>query len=120
MVGRPLTHAALSLALWVPALILLGVFLLAVLRGLFYGLVDDGPYDNSWGGPTRGGAWAMHALVALPLFAAVALGVRGLAALHIRVTRRLVGGSGSGWAIPVALLIAAAGVLLVVAWSRQI
>lgn len=104
----------------VPGLVLLGLFVLAALRGLLYGLVDDGPYTDSWGGPTLAGAWATHALVALPLLAATGFGVRGLAALHIRMTRRLLGVGGSGWTIPVALLAGAAGLLLVVAWTRQI
>ncbi|MEK8109082.1 hypothetical protein NKG94_38650 [Micromonospora sp. M12] len=48
-----LGHALLSLLLGALALLPLGVELLMVLRGVFYGLVDSGPYDNSWGGPTR-------------------------------------------------------------------
>ena len=43
-----------------------GLVTLLVARGLFYGLIDDGPYDTSWGGPTLAGAWAAHALISVP------------------------------------------------------
>lgn len=117
---RVLAYVLMSLVLWIPAVVLLGAFVLALLRGLLYGLVVDGPYTNAWGGPTLAGAWAMHALAALPLLTTIALGVIGLAALHAGVSRRLIGTGGSGWTVVVAALVGAAGLLVVIAWSRQI
>src|SRR5690348_15933314 len=49
-------NAVMGLLLGLLALIPLGVEVAFVARGIFYGWVDHGPYDTSWGGPTRGGA----------------------------------------------------------------
>ncbi|WP_406040144.1 hypothetical protein OG799_30625 [Micromonospora sp. NBC_00898] len=113
-------HALLSLLLGVTALVPLGVELLMVLRGVLYGIVDPGPYTNSWGGPTRAGAWLAHFLVGLPLAAAGLAALVGIAAVHQRLTRGLDGARPAPWLIPVTLLIAAAGALLFVAWTHQI
>ncbi|MET7668433.1 hypothetical protein [Micromonospora luteifusca] len=115
-----LGHALLSLLLGAVALLPLGVELLMVLRGVLYGVVDSGPYDHSWGGPTRAGAWLAHFLVGLPLSAAGLAALIGIAAVHQRLTRRLDGERGPLWLIPTALLMALAGALLFVAWTHQI
>ncbi|MEV4659046.1 hypothetical protein [Micromonospora sp. NPDC049301] len=44
----------------------------------------------------------------------------GIAAVHQRLTRSLDGERRGPWLIPAALLIALAGALLFVAWTRQI
>ncbi|GAA4564559.1 hypothetical protein GCM10023176_10790 [Micromonospora coerulea] len=113
-------HAVLSLLLGVTALVPLGVELLIVLRGVLYGLVDPGPYTNSWGGPTRAGAWLAHFLVGLPMAAAGLVALVGIAAVHQRLTRSLDGVRPAPWLIPVTLLITLAGALLFVAWTHQI
>ncbi|WP_405429224.1 hypothetical protein [Micromonospora sp. NBC_00617] len=115
-----LGHGLLSLLLGVVALVPLGVELLMVLRGVLYGIVDRGPYDHSWGGPTRAGAWLAHFLVGLPMAAAALVALIGIAAVHQRLTRRLDGERAPAWLIPVTLLIAVAGALLFVAWTHQI
>ncbi|MEU7754589.1 hypothetical protein [Micromonospora sp. NPDC049171] len=115
-----LGHALLSLLLGAVALLPLGVQLLLVLRGVLYGVVDPGPYDHSWGGPSRGGAWLVHFLVGLPIAAAGLAALIGIAAVHQRLTRRLDGERSPRWLIPTALLMASAGAVLFVAWSRQI
>ncbi|MEU1400273.1 hypothetical protein ABZ403_29960 [Micromonospora zamorensis] len=115
-----LGHALLSLLLGAVALLPLGVQLLMVLRGALYGLVDRGPYDDSWGGPTRAGAWVAHFLVGLPMAFAGLAALIGIAAVHQRLTRRLDGERGPRWLIPSVLLIALAGALLFVAWTRQV
>ena len=38
---------------------------LALVRGVLYPLVAADDYENSWGGPTLAGAWAVHALLGL-------------------------------------------------------
>ncbi|MEU4336359.1 hypothetical protein AB0F59_17305 [Micromonospora lupini] len=115
-----LGHGLLSLLLGVVALLPLGVELLMVLRGVLYGIVDPGPYDHSWGGPTRAGAWLAHFLVGLPMAAAGLAALIGIAAVHQRLTRRLDGERTAAWLLPATLLIAAAGALLFVAWLHQI
>ncbi|WP_433264838.1 hypothetical protein ACQPWR_30925 [Micromonospora vinacea] len=115
-----LGHALLTLLVGAVALLPLGVELLMVLRGVLYGVVDPGPYDNSWGGPTRAGAWLAHFLVGLPMAAAGLAALIGIAAVHQRLTRRLDGERGPLWLLPTVLLMAVAGALLFVAWTRQI
>ncbi|MFG1652794.1 hypothetical protein ACGFIE_22970 [Micromonospora sp. NPDC049275] len=115
-----LGHGLLSLLLGFVALLPLGVQLLLVLRGMLYGIVDRGPYDHSWGGPTRAGAWLAHFLVGLPMAAAGLAALIGIAAVHQRLTRRLDGERTPAWLLPTTLLIAVAGALFFVAWLHQI
>jgi hypothetical protein len=113
-------HAVISALLGVVAILPLGVLVLVVLRGMFYGLVDPGPYDTSWGGPTRAGAWTAHFLIGLPMAAAAVLVLIGIAAVHARLTRSLLTGRRPGWALPVALLVPVPAALFFVAWLHQI
>ncbi|WP_430498476.1 hypothetical protein ACQRWP_26175 [Micromonospora trifolii] len=115
-----LGHALLSLLVGAVALLPLGVELLVVLRGVLYGLVESGPYVGAWGGPTRAGAWLAHFLIGLPMAAAGLAALIGIAAVHQRLTRRLDGERGPLWLLPTVLLMALAGALLFVAWTRQI
>src|SRR5918993_1700321 len=80
--GRVLPAVGATVLLGVLSLIPLGGGVLAVLRGALYGLVDHGPYDDSWGGPTRAGAWLAHAAVAVPLAVAALVALAALAGLH--------------------------------------
>lgn len=113
-------NAVLGLLLGLLSLLPLGVEVLFVTRGVFYGVVDRGPYDTSWGGPGRGGAWLVHFLVSVP-FALVGLAVMsGIARLHRRCGAYLGGGRGGAWVLPVALLSCGAGAILTVAWLHQL
>ncbi|WP_330237070.1 hypothetical protein [Streptomyces sp. NBC_00566] len=119
--SRELLHAVLGIPLGALSLVAVGLELLFVARGVLYGLVDHGPYDHSWGGPTRGGAWLAHFAVGLP----VAVGGLALlwcvASLHDRLGARVVRGERTGvWVPPVALLACAAGAVFVVAWVHQL
>jgi hypothetical protein len=87
---------------------------------MFYGFVDRGPYDTSWGGPSRTGAWAAHFLVGVPIAGAGLFMLAGLAALHLAWSRRLAGERGSRWLLPVTALVSVAVAVFVVAWIRQI
>ncbi|MFD4350947.1 hypothetical protein ACFWPX_00205 [Nocardia sp. NPDC058518] len=103
---------------------LLGWFLamlsvLVLVRGLAYPLVAADGYENSWGGPTLAGAWAVHAVLGV-LIAPVFVGMIALfGRLQLRVTRTVLGGDRSWWAIPIALVLAASGALFFVAWVHQ-
>jgi hypothetical protein len=113
-------HATLSLMLGVTALIPLSIFVVFVARGVFYGLVDHGPYDTSWGGPTRTGAWLVHFLVGIPLLGAAVLALLGIAALHQRLTAALTGTRPATRLIVLALAIQVPAVALFIAWLHQI
>jgi hypothetical protein len=118
--GRVLAHAALTMLLGVLALILTGVLALGVARGLFYGFVDHGPYDDSWGGPGKAGAWLAHFGVSLPADAAAIGLLYGLAALHRRMTAPLRGERRPAWVLPTVLLSCLAAALFLVAFVRQL
>ncbi len=113
-------NAAVGLVLGILALIPLGFQVLFVARGVLYGWVDRGPYDTSWGGPGRGGAWAAHFLVGVPVAVAGLAGLVGIAALHRRWTARLAGEPGGAWVLPVVLLATVAEGAFFIAWLHQI
>jgi hypothetical protein len=102
------------------ALIPLGCEVLFVLRGVFYPLVDRGPYDHSWGGPSVGGAWLAHFGVGVPL-AVAGVGVLWLLGrLHSRLAGWVWGREvGLGPFITMAAALVG-GVALVIAWIHQL
>lgn len=113
-------HTAVTVLLGAVAWILAGVIALMVIRGAFYGLVDNGPYDDAWGGPTRGGAWLVHFAVSVPIAALAVLLLAGVAYLHRQMSRRLDGGHIARWVTPVVVVLGTAVTLFVVAWTRQL
>ncbi|MEU4219714.1 hypothetical protein [Actinoplanes sp. NPDC026623] len=123
--GRPgpakiLGHAAASVLLGAAALPALGMMVLFVLRGVLYGIVDQGPYTTSWGGPSRAGAWIVHFLVGVPMAVAALAALAGIAAVHQRLTRSLDGPRPAGWVIAVTLLVPLLATVLVVLWTHQL
>jgi hypothetical protein len=123
--GRPRTlavagHAMASLLLGVMAVVPLGVEVLWLLRGVLYGFVDSGPYDHSWGGPTRGGAWVAHFVIGTPEALAGLAALAGIAALHQRLTAALDGVRTPRWLMPTVVVAGLATALLFVAWTRQL
>jgi hypothetical protein len=113
-------HALSSLVLGLVALVPLGVQVLFVLRGLLYGFVDRGPYDHSWGGPSRGGAWIAHILAGTPEALAGLAALVGIAALHQRLTASIDGMRRPRWLVPTITVVVLATALLFVAWTRQL
>lgn len=113
-------HTLVSLLLGAVALVPLGIGALFILRSLLYGLVDRGPYTESWGGPTRAGAWLAHFLVGLPLAVGGLLALAGIAAVHQRLSGALDGERRAPWVVPVALGISLFGGLFVIAWLQQL
>ncbi|WP_018548729.1 hypothetical protein [Streptomyces sp. LaPpAH-108] len=118
---RRLLHAGTGILLGAVAFVLVGMELLVIARGALYGFVDQGPYDHSWGGPTRTGAWLAHFLLSLPVVAG-GLGLLWfIAGLDDRLGARFVRGERTGaWALPVALLLSAGAVVFVIAWTHQL
>ncbi|MEV6309337.1 NUDIX hydrolase [Streptomyces sp. NPDC051840] len=102
------------------SLVLTAVFLMAVARGPFYGLVDQGPYDHSWGGPGRTGAWVAHFAVSAPVSIAAIAALYGVAGLQHRLTAPLRGERRARWVVPSVLVCCAAGALFAVAFTRQL
>ncbi|MEW2222872.1 hypothetical protein AB0939_26810 [Streptomyces sp. NPDC006990] len=117
---RVLTQALLTVLLGVLALILAGILALGIARGLFYGFVDSGPYDDSWGGPSKTGAWLAHFGVSVPICVAAVGLLYGLAALHRRMTAPLRGERRPVWVLPTVALSCAAAVLFLVAFAHQL
>ena len=115
-----LGHGLFSLLLGLAALPLVALEALVVVRSIFYGLVDRGPYGDSWGGPSAAGAWLAHLAVGLPLALAGVLALAGIAAVHQRLTAAVNGGRRGGWLVAVTIVISALGGLLLVAWLRQL
>lgn len=114
--GHGLVTAVLGVVSWFLVL-LLGM---AVIRGAFYGLVTDGPYGaGTWGGPTKAGAWAVHAAVSVPIIVGLLLGFRGIQWLHMASVRRLYGQAGR-WVLPATIATGAAGMWLIWAWIQQL
>lgn len=117
---RRTAKALAGLVLGALAVIPLAIEVLFIARGVLYGLVDPGPYDTSWGGPTRAGAWLAHFLVGVPFAVAGLFALAGLAGLHGRWVRLIDGQPGQRWVIPVTGLIIAGVAALVRAWLHQL
>ncbi|MER5887509.1 hypothetical protein ABT160_27155 [Streptomyces sp. NPDC001941] len=117
---RLLGHGLLAVPLGLLTLIPIGMELLFVLRGVFYPLVQPGPYTTAWGGPTTGGAWLAHFGVGL-LTAAVGLGLLWLLdRLHARLAGGMWGRRVGAWPVVATILSLLGGALLVNAWTHQL
>jgi hypothetical protein len=93
---------------------------MAVVRGPFYGLVEDGPLGpGTWGGPTKAGAWAAHAAISVPIIVALLFAFRGIAWLHEALVRRLYGPAGR-WVLPATISVCVSGVMLTWSWIQQL
>lgn len=92
-VGRVLAHALLRLPLDLLSLALTACLWLLVPLNLAYPLRPGtmSSYQESWGGPTLAGAWAVHAAGGLLFLFAIPWILKGTTALQGRLTRRLLG-----------------------------
>ena len=113
-------HALIGLGLGIAAWILLAFAVLTFARGALYGLFDRGPYDDSWGGPSLAGAWAVHFAGSTVFQFAVLLVVTGIGALNRRLSATFRGGKSPWWAWLLAVVACVVTALFVVAWSAQI
>ena len=116
-VGVGLGSLTLGLLSW----FLVMLWVTSVVRGPFYGFVEDGPFGpGTWGGPTKAGAWAVHAAISVPIIVLIPLLLRGIALLHAAVVRRLYGMPTSWWVLPATIATGAAGLLLFTSWLQQL
>jgi hypothetical protein len=114
-------HGVLSLVFGFLSLFVLMLFVLAVVRGPFYGFVENGPFPpGTWGGPTKAGAWAVHAAVAVPIIVLIPFVLRGLGLLHAAEIRRLYGSAVGRWVLPATILLSIGGIAFFYAWTQQI
>lgn len=118
--GRLLGHAVASVFVGLVGWVLLAMIGLMIARGALYGVVDRGPYDNAWGGPSRAGAWLTHFAISVPIAAVAVVLVVGVANLHLRMTRPLHGEAMPRWTVPVVLVMCGAASLFLVGWVQQI
>ncbi|MGQ4615777.1 hypothetical protein [Nocardia sp. R7R-8] len=116
---RSVSHSVLSGGVGLLAWFLAFLAVLGAFRGVCYPLVARDDFENSWGGPTLAGAWAVHAALGLGLLPAWLLLLAGLGALQLWLTRGLLGRNGPRWPVPVAVAMIAGGALLFVASMRQ-
>jgi hypothetical protein len=114
--GFGLVTSVLGVVSW-----FLGALLvMAVVRGAFYGFVEDGPFGpGTWGGPTKAGAWAAHAAISVPIIAGLLFVFWGIGWLHGALVRRLYGVAG-GWVLPATISVCAGGLWLIWSWMQQL
>ncbi|MGW1345348.1 hypothetical protein ACWCOV_30170 [Kribbella sp. NPDC002412] len=114
--GHGVMTAVLGVVSWF-LVVLLGM---AVVRGAFYGVVTEGPYGaGTWGGPTKAGAWVVHAGVSVPIIVGLLFGFRGIQWLHVASVRRLYG-LAERWVLPATIAAGGAGMWLIWAWIQQL
>jgi hypothetical protein len=114
--GFGLVTSVLGVVSWFLGMLLV----MAVVRGAFYGFVEDGPFGaGTWGGPTKAGAWAVHAAISVPIIAGLIFVFRGIGWLHGALVRRLYGVAG-GWVLPATISVCTGGLWLIWSWIQQL
>jgi len=114
--GFGLVSSVLGVVSWFLAVLLV----MAVVRGAFYGFVEDGPLGaGTWGGPTMAGAWAVHAAVSVPIIAGLLFVFRGIGWLHGALVRRLYGLAGE-WVLLATISVCAGCLWLMWSWIQQL
>ena len=114
-------HGLVSVALGLLSWFLVALLVMAVVRGPFYGFVEQGPYGpGTWGGPTRAGAWAVHAAVAVPMIVLLPFVLRGVGLLQAAFIRRHYGSAVSRLVLPATILLAVGGALFFYSWTQQL
>ncbi|MEU7767510.1 sensor domain-containing protein [Nocardia sp. NPDC049190] len=116
---RAIAHSMLSGAVGVLAWFLVFLAAVVAIRGICYPVIAADNVEGAWGGPTLAGAWVVHAVIGVGLLPVWLLTLAGLGAFQVRLTRGLLGRNGQWWPLPVALLLAAGGGVLFLAWLRR-
>lgn len=118
--GRAIALGLMGFLLGLTALILYAFAILTFARGALFPVFDRGPYGESWGGPSLGGAWLAHFAASTAFQVVVLLLAAGIAVLARRLAAPMRGARSAWWTWPLAILICAATTLFVVAWTTQI
>jgi hypothetical protein len=119
--GRLTTHALLTWMIGALCWVLVALVGPNTTRNvLLYPITDGDDVARAWGGPTLVGAWAVHAAVALVLLPVELWLLRGLTGLQGRLAARLLGTDDAPWVLPVAVLVAALGVVMLRAFVNQL
>jgi hypothetical protein len=114
-------HSIVSVILGLLSWFLVLLLLISIVRGPFYGFVEHGPYGpGTWGGPTKAGAWTVHAAVAVPVILLLPLVLRGLGLLHAAFIWRLYGSTVSRMVLPATILLTIGGALFFYSWTQQL
>src|SRR5215217_4371376 len=118
--GRVVTQALLTAMLGVLCLLLVALAGPNTVRNvLLYPITDGDKVARAWGGPTLVGAWAVHAVLALLVLPVALWLLRGLTGLQGRLAARLLGADHTRWVLPVVVLVATVGLVMVRALLNQ-
>jgi Putative sensor len=93
--GRVLAHGLLSLPLNAAVLALTVYLWSIVVLNVAFPVRGTSDLDDSWGGPSLAGAWAVHGVAGLALLFVVPWIIAGLTWLQGRLLSRLLGTDGS-------------------------
>jgi hypothetical protein len=119
--GRVILQALLASTLGVLCWLLVALAAPNTVRNvLLYPITDGTGVTRAWGGPTLAGAWAVHAALALLLLPVELWLLRGLTGLQGRLTARQLDGDRARWVLPVAVVVAALGLVLLRALANQL
>jgi len=119
--GRVFGYGLVSSVLGLISWFLLLLVVTAVVRGPFYGFVEHGPFGpGTWGGPTKAGAWAVHAGLAVPMIVVFLLVLRGIAWLQASLVRRLDETTTARWVLPATIAVATGGLMFFWSWLQQL
>jgi hypothetical protein len=119
--GRVVLQALLASMLGVACWLLVALAGPNTVRNvLLYPITDGDAVARSWGGPTLAGAWAVHAGLALLLLPVALWLLRALSGLQGRLAARLLGSDQAPWVVPLAVLVAALGLLWLRAFATQL
>jgi hypothetical protein len=119
--GRVILQALLTSTLGVVCWLLVALAGPNTVRNvLLYPITDGAEVARAWGGPTLAGAWAVHAALALLLLPVELWLLRGLAGLQGRLVARLLGSDRARWVLPVAVVVAALGLVLLRGFANQL
>jgi hypothetical protein len=119
--GRVITHALLTSMIGVLCWVLVALAGPNTVRNvLLYPITDGSDVARAWGGPTLAGAWAVHAALALLPLPVELWMLRWLSGLQGRLAARLLGIDQAPWVLPVAVLVAALGLVMLRAFVNQL
>ncbi|WP_327139496.1 hypothetical protein [Nocardia sp. NBC_01327] len=116
---RTALHTLLAAAIGLLSWFAVVLAVVALLRGAFYPLIAGNDLENSWGGPSLAGTWAVHAALGVGLFPLWSLPLAAFGIVQRGLSQRLLSRTGPWWPLPVSLLLFAGGAAFFIAWLHQ-